>query len=334
MTRNSTRSLLARLFTCLALSGTAAALAAPAAAPGVTVAALNFPCSGTSCSADLYLPAAAAKAAGERPPVVVMAHGFGGQKEWALPPYAKRFAEAGMAVLLFDYRGFGLSGGQPRYVVDASKHVQDWLAAIAYVRSRPDLDGGRIGLWGTSYSGGQVLDVGQRNPEGVRAISAQVPFVSGLSSSWLYPKKYLPKATWLAVRDLLRNDNEEPLYIETINKDGGFAALICPECGAGYAKLVPPGTTSPNKVAARIMMTLPLYEPGRHADRIQASVLIMAAERDGLIPIDAVRSVAKKIPHAEFVELKGADHFAPYNGPLWEQVVAKQTAFFAAALKR
>ena len=63
---------------------------------------VDFVSSGTRCAAWLYRPHGVA-----RPPVVVMAHGFGAERTFGLPAFAGRFAAAGLAVLLFDYRGFG-----------------------------------------------------------------------------------------------------------------------------------------------------------------------------------------------------------------------------------
>ena len=68
-----------------------------------------------------------------------------------------------------------------------------------------------------------------------------------------------------------------PVYIPIIAKDQ-FAALICPECLEGYAKLAPKGADTPNKVAARVFMTLPFWFPGHSADKIEAPTLIIAAE--------------------------------------------------------
>jgi pimeloyl-ACP methyl ester carboxylesterase len=79
-------------------------------------------------------------------------------------------------------------------------------------------------------------------------------------------------------------------------------------------------------------MTLPWFTPASSADQIQAPTLLMAAENDGLIPIAGVRKMVKEIKHIEYVELAGADHFAPYTGPLFEQVVTRQTAFFKKQL--
>jgi pimeloyl-ACP methyl ester carboxylesterase len=305
------------------------AFAAAQAAPAVSKQAVRFACQQVQCAGELWLPAA--DAAGRKPPVIVMAHGFGGLKDWGLPAFAERFTKAGFAVMLFDYRGFGASGGQPRRVVDGEEHVKDWLSAVDAMKARTDIDAQRIGIWGSSYSGGHVLKAAALRPGVVRAVSAQVPFVNGFASSLLFPLKYQPLAGFYALRDMLRSDSEEPLYVPTIAKDG-FSALICPECAEGYKKLTPPGMEAENKVAARVFLTLPFYNPGKYAKDIQAPVLMLAAEKDGLIPIAKVREVAASLPHGEFVELKGADHFTPYAGPVFEQVVAKQTVFFKAKL--
>jgi pimeloyl-ACP methyl ester carboxylesterase len=299
------------------------------AAPAISKQPLTFACQQVQCAGELWLPAANASSA--KPAVIVMAHGFGGLKSWGLPAFAERFVQAGYAVMLFDYRGFGASGGQPRRVVDGEEHVKDWLSAVDAMKQNPAVDPNRIGIWGSSYSGGHVLKAAAQRPGVVKAVSAQVPFVNGLSSSLLFPLKYQPLAGWYALRDMLRSDTEEPLYVPTISPNG-FAALICAECSEGYKKIVPPGQEAEHKVAARVFMTLPFYNPGKYAKDIQAPVLIIASENDGLIPVAKVREVAATLPHGEYVELKGADHFSPYTGPVFEQVVARQTAFFKAKM--
>jgi fermentation-respiration switch protein FrsA (DUF1100 family) len=66
----------------------------------------------TFAAAWFFLPNQARS--GRRVPAVAMAHGFGAVKEMYLEPFARRFAAAGIAALVFDYRGFGASGGEPR----------------------------------------------------------------------------------------------------------------------------------------------------------------------------------------------------------------------------
>jgi cephalosporin-C deacetylase-like acetyl esterase len=78
---------------------------------GVTRSDITFGSGSSTCRAWLYRPATTASAAR---PCVVMAHGFGATRDASLAPYAERFAAAGMNVLLFDYRHFGASDGEPR----------------------------------------------------------------------------------------------------------------------------------------------------------------------------------------------------------------------------
>ncbi|MCB0113825.1 MAG: alpha/beta hydrolase, partial [Caldilineaceae bacterium] len=88
---------------------------------------------------------------------VVMAHGLGGVMAMGLGRYARRFQAVGHAVLVFDYRGWGQSDGEPRHLAWIPHQLADWRAAVTYARSRAEVDAKRIVLWGTSLSGGHVL---------------------------------------------------------------------------------------------------------------------------------------------------------------------------------
>ena len=78
-------------------------------------------------AADFYLPKAAIK-----PAVIVMAHGFAGLRQFKLVQYAQRFAQAGYAVILFDYRYWGGSTGKPRELVSLSAQLDDWKTIVQY----------------------------------------------------------------------------------------------------------------------------------------------------------------------------------------------------------
>jgi len=137
----------------------------------------GFLSGGFRCGTDLYLPDGAAAS-----PLVIMAHGFGGERTFRLPAYAEHFARNGIAVLLFDYRTFGDSEGEPRNLVDPDWHIADWKAAIAHARTIPDIDKERIALWGTSYSGGHCV-VCAAQDAALSAIVVQVPFSTRLARS-------------------------------------------------------------------------------------------------------------------------------------------------------
>lgn len=143
---------------------------------------LTFPSHGVACAA-WHIPAVSdvlAGAAGR--PCVVMAHGFGGTRDTGLIGYAEGFADHGIDVLVFDYRGFGDSEGTPRQDVSFRRQRQDYHAAIAAARHLPGVDADRIALWGTSYSGGHVIAVAAQDRR-VAAIVSMTPATDGLAAA-------------------------------------------------------------------------------------------------------------------------------------------------------
>jgi alpha-beta hydrolase superfamily lysophospholipase len=65
-----------------------------------------------------------------RVPAVAMAHGIGAVKEMSLEQFARRFAAAGIAALVFDYRGLGGSGGEPRQRIFPHDQMEDYRNAL------------------------------------------------------------------------------------------------------------------------------------------------------------------------------------------------------------
>lgn len=83
-------------------------------------------------------------------------------------------ARAGYNVFVFDYRGYGASAGRP-----SRAGVQDdAVAAIRYVRSRPDVDPNRLVLFGQSIGGAIAIAAAAAAPDGVRAVIAESAFAS------------------------------------------------------------------------------------------------------------------------------------------------------------
>ncbi len=109
---------------------------------------------------------------------VVMGGGWCYVKEIVMPHYAKKMLEAGLAVLMFDYRCLGESGGEPRQHLDPWAQIEDFKNAISFATTQPDVDPNRIGAWGISYGGGHVLIVGASDPR-VRCIVSNIPVVDG-----------------------------------------------------------------------------------------------------------------------------------------------------------
>jgi predicted acyl esterase len=134
---------------------------------------VTFASEGIEIVGDLYLPEGDGTF-----PVVVMAGGWCYVKELIQPHYGAYFVDAGYAVLIFDYRCFGESGGEPRQHIDPWDQIEDYRNAISFVATLPQVDASRIGIWGISYSGGHVLVVGATDPR-VRCVVSNIPVVDG-----------------------------------------------------------------------------------------------------------------------------------------------------------
>lgn len=115
-------------------------------------------------------------------PTLVLAHGFTALKEMTLDFYAESFSSAlPINCLVYDHRGFGESDhvpGQPRGELVPNLQISDYSDAITYASTRSEVDADKIGIWGTSYSGGHVLTVAAIDRR-VKVVLSQGPCVSG-----------------------------------------------------------------------------------------------------------------------------------------------------------
>jgi len=287
---------------------------------------IDFYSMGLKCSAWLYLPDGI-----EKPPVVVMAHGFAGQKDFGLQPYAEYFAGKGMACFVFDYRNFGTSEGEPRNLVNPWRHLEDWKAAIFHVRYLGGVDGKRIALWGTSFSGGHVMVTAARQ-HNIRAVVAQVPFVDGMATTMQFPIPYQIEGLFHGLKDVFSMaTGGAPHLVPAVAEPGTFACMNTPDAMKGYYTLVPPDSDMKNEVPARILLMISAYRPIMYARRIKCPVLIVYAKNDSLIPAKSVEKMGSMVPDAEVIGLD-AGHFEVYTGELFNQVVERQAEFLARHL--
>ncbi|MEO3826267.1 alpha/beta fold hydrolase [Actinomadura sp. B10D3] len=137
---------------------------------------VTFPSDGVALEGLLFRPD------GPGPhPLVVMAGGWCYVKELVQPRYARVFQAAGIASLVFDYRGFGGSEGEVRQHADPHQQIRDYRNAVSYAETLDGIDPDRIGAWGISYSGGHTLIVGAADSR-VRAVASIVPVIDGLET--------------------------------------------------------------------------------------------------------------------------------------------------------
>ena len=185
-----------------------------------------FPSHGETCAAwHLTGEGEAFSGEGGRP-CVVMAHGFGGTKDSGLLPFAEAMAEAGLDVLLFDYRGFGESSGEPRQFAWPPRHREDYRAAIEFARGLDGVDPERIVLWGTSWSGGHVVYAAAADPR-IASVISQSPDVDG-PATLAQIRRYAGlghqlRLSWVGLQDAVRMvRGQEPLMIGTVGRPASW----------------------------------------------------------------------------------------------------------------
>lgn len=265
-------------------------------------------------------------------PLLILAHGLGGVKAMRLDVYAERFAAAGYACLVFDYRNLGDSGGQPRQLLDINMQLADWAAAVAYAHTLPGIDHDRIALWGTSFSGGHVIATAARVP-GVAAVISQCPFTDGIASARTVSWRTIAPVSVLAIRDvvnaLLR---KPPILVATAGYPDQVAMINAPDAYDAYLKVIPDGLDVRNEVAARLAIQILTYRPGRLASKVQCPILFCICEADSVAPASVTAKYAAQAPNAT-IKNYPEGHFDIYVDEGFERAVTDQIAFLDQHLK-
>lgn len=240
--------------------------------------------------------------------VVVMAPGLGGTKEGLLEPFAWRFVQCGFAVLAFDYRSFGGSGGMPRHHIDPSRHREDYEAALAFVRgplaSAGTVDASHVALWGSSFSGGTALLAAARDGD-VAAVIAQCPYLK--TPPALQPKGWT-LARYVVAAALDTIGALPPIYIPLYGRPGEYAFALSAEnpsvsnfrggAGSAFWRELPGSLRGgwENKMLARGIATLDDNVPMDAVSAVRCPVLFIAAREDDMVPLAFVeegRSLAR-----------------------------------------
>jgi len=265
---------------------------------------------------------------------IIMAHGLGATRDMGLSPFAERFAEAGHHVLLFDYRHFGDSGGEPRQLLSIRRQLGDWAAAMRFARAWPGI--GQVGLWGTSFSGGHVVVAAARDGQ-VAAVSAQCPMMDGLGAL----KKildasgpaFLVRVTGHALLDAAQGAlGIEPHRVPIVGPPGSIAAMTAPDAEPGFRSIAPP--TFRNELTARLGLTLGWYRPVRYARKVRCPLLVQICEKDSVASTHAAEQVVRKAGGRAEVIRYPIGHFDIYRGEDRERAVEDQLVFFARHLAR
>jgi uncharacterized protein len=250
-------------------------------------------------------------------PAVVMAHGFSAVKEMYLDQFAEVFNAAGMNVVVFDNRNFGASDGEPRQEIDPWDQVRDYRDAITFASTLPEVDADRIGIWGSSYSGGHVLVVAAIDRR-VKAVVCQVPLISGHDNL-----RALVRADFIAgFRQLFDADRlarfrgEPPAMVPVVDADPlAPSALPTPDSWEWFTETGKSRAPAwRNEVTLRSVELFTEYEPGTYLPWISPTPLLMLVARgDHLVPAELAIAAFDTAHEPKKLVILPGGHFEAYT---------------------
>ena len=274
---------------------------------------ISFRSDGIDLSGRLFLPDAAA---GNGPwPAIVLANAFCAVKEIYLSNYAERFAAAGMAALVFDYRNFGESGGEPRQQLLTQQQLDDLRNAVTWLRRQPEIDRERIGAWGVSLGGGHVMLLAAFDKR-IRAVVAMIPAIN----QWQNFLTAMPRAAFFGFLGTLAQDREATYGTETVNylplvAPPGQRGLMPDEAYTFYTRAQQ--TIAPrwdNRISVRSLETFVSYDPTGPIGLIAPTPLLMiAAEQDQIVPLSLARAAFERAGEPKRFLSLPCSHTAVYD---------------------
>ncbi|HEX5308054.1 MAG TPA: alpha/beta fold hydrolase [Solirubrobacteraceae bacterium] len=198
-------------------------------------------------------------------------------------PFAQRFAEAGIAALLFDHRGFGDSAGEPD-LFHPRRQLEDWAAAIAFARSLAGVDPDRVATLGSSMGAGNALAAAAVAVDrGIAAVVSQVPFLDVVTQA---------HRSSLGVSLLIFSAALRGRHVRAIGRPNEPAFINAPGGEGGWLHVVSIGEHSRwrDRVSSRWLLGRP-YRPIRHARGLHCPWLFCVGEGDRVArPGPAIRA--------------------------------------------
>jgi fermentation-respiration switch protein FrsA (DUF1100 family) len=275
---------------------------------------ITFSSKGLPCRGWLYVPDDLPES--QKSPTIVMAHGFSAVKEMMLPDFAERFTAAGFVTLAFDYRYFGDSEGEPRSQLFPLEQVEDVRNAITWVSDQPEVDPQRIGIWGTSYGGGIVVYTASFDRR-IKAVVAQVPATIGTEFRRALDPKGWDARDAFYLRDRVERCRTGAVnYMKVVAPEGEPCVFPGKESYEGYMAWLERSPNWRNQVTIESLEKIREFDSTRLVHWIApTALLLIPAEKDSLIPVDAVKETYEKAREPKALLALPIKHFDIYYEP-------------------
>ncbi len=274
----------------------------------------------------LYLPAAGSASPG---PAVVQGPGWMGLRSARLyRPYHQGLVDAGIAVLIIDYRGCGDSGGDPMKF-SPKRQLEDLVNGVTYLATRSEVDPDRIGVFGSGGTGGgNAVCLAAVDPR-VRCAVSQVPVADG--RDWL--RRMRRGYEWNGFLERLEADRRKRVT-------AGEGEMVHPR-----EIMIPTperrATKIKKDVDSRVPTLLPLavaeeiiaYQPIEMVERIAPRpLLIVAVENDPVTPTDHAQGLYDRAgAPKKLIVQRHTTHYAAYRR-YGETIIPQMVEWFRQGL--
>ena len=266
-------------------------------------------------------------------PTVVVVHGFSAVKEQTLEGFAGTLAGAGLASLVYDHRNLGASDGEVRQDIDPVAQLRDLRTAITFAESRPEVDAGRIGIWGSSYSGAHVLQVAAVDRR-VCAVVSQVPLISG----WRNVQRWNGAEVFRALQQMLDDEARTRMRtgeVATIPVAAAEPGAPCAVPGAethDYFTKVAPAAGWRNEVTVRSLAKILDYDVTCWVERISPTpLLLITTDDDQAAPTPEVLAAYESAREPKRLLMLPGHHYTVYDEHL-ERVSRAAAEFYGEVL--
>lgn len=282
---------------------------------------IDFYSEGTRCSGWLYLPQT-----GVPGPIIVMAHGLGALRDMRLNVYAERFASAGYACFLFDYRNFGASDGEHRQLISVIDQLADWQHAIEFIKRESRINPDQLFLFGTSFSGGHVIELSAIRRD-IKATIAQCPYTDTWATTRAVPLGTLVKMFPMVVADYVSMlTGYHPQHLKLVAPKGELALMVMEADNQSIEQFIGEANFI-NQVPARTLVEFLKYSPGKYARMIQQPIYFAICEKDTIAPAEATLKWARQANQAT-IKVYNCEHFEIYLEPMFDKVIADYIDFY------
>src|SRR5215510_9919568 len=302
---------------------------------------VTFVSAGLQLAGHLYTPG---ETTSDRRPGIVVSHPASGVKEQTAGLYAERLAHNGFVTLAFDAAHWGESAGEPRFLEDPFRRIEDIKNAVTFLSLCAEVDPGRIGALGICASGGYVIPAAatDRRIKAVATVSASDLgswFRDGLGrtqdrevlQSLLHEAgaARIEEAQGKPVRRLRTNPDSEPEYGEDKK-----SVIRHVHDGWEYyrtSRAYHPRTE--NWFALRSIDLIAQFDAFRLIDLISPRPLLMVAGSEAITDYFTREAIARAREPKELFWIDGASHVDLYDKNEYvPSVVSKVADFFAVNL--